>query len=153
MPFAEVYSGLQLKMIDGQENPDYYIYSNKLFQVQDYIIIAKHAVFMNATIVNQKFFDSLPKDIQKMIVDTVNGMYEWAEDWGAKFNADAVDKMLKERPDFKVIRLTEEQRKPFAQAAASVREDYINLMEDKALARKLLNAIVQEVADAEKSVK
>lgn len=153
MPFAEVYSGLQLKMIDGQENPDYYIYSNKLFQVQDYVILARHAVFMNATIVNQKFFDSLPKDIQKMIVDTVDGMYEWAEDWGAKFNADAVDKMLAERPDLKVIRLTEEQRKPFAEAAAKVREEYISLMEDKAMARKLLDAIVKEIADAEKSVK
>jgi tripartite ATP-independent transporter DctP family solute receptor len=153
MPFAEVYSGLQLKMIDGQENPDYYIYANKLFQVQDYIIIAKHALFMNATIVNQKFFDSLPKDIQKLIVDTVDKMYVWAEDWGAKFNADAVDKMVAERPEFKVVRLTPEQRKPFAQAAASVRQDYINLMEDKALARKLLDAIVKEIADAEKSVK
>jgi len=153
MPFAEVYSGLQLKMIDGQENPDYYIYANKLFQVQDYIIIAKHALFMNATIVNQKFFDSLPKDIQKMIVETVDGMYGWAEDWGAKFNADAVKKMLAERPQFKAIYLTEEQRKQFAQAAASVREEYINLMENKVLARKLLDAIVKEIADAEKSVK
>jgi tripartite ATP-independent transporter DctP family solute receptor len=153
MPFAEVYSGLQLKMIDGQENPDYYIYANKLFQVQDYVIIAKHALFMNATIVNQKFFDSLPKDVQKMIVDTVDGMYTWAEDWGAKFNAEAVDKMVKERPELKVIRLTAEQRKPFAQAAASVRQDYINLMEDKALAKKLLDAIVKEIADAEKSAK
>lgn len=153
MPFAEVYSGLQLKMIDGQENPDYYVYANKLHQVQDYIVSARHALYISATIVNQKFFDSLPKDIQEMIVDTVDEMYTWAEDWSAKFNADALDKMLKDRPEFKALTLSPAERRRFAEAAGTVYQEYINLMEDKEQARKLLDAITGEIAEAEKSVK
>jgi len=152
MPFAEVYSGLQLGMIDGQENPDYYIYANKLHQVQDYIIIAHHCLFLNATIVNPDFFNSLPKDIQNMIVETVDGMYEWAENWQKEFNADAVAKMKAERPDLKVIEITKAERQRFMQASESVRDEYVNLIDDHELARKLLNAIIKEVADAEKSM-
>jgi tripartite ATP-independent transporter DctP family solute receptor len=152
MPFAEVYSGLQLGMIDGQENPDYYIYANKLYQVQDYIIIAHHCLFLNATIVNPDFFNSLPKDIQNMIVETVDGMYEWAEDWQEQFNADAVAKMKSDRPDLQVIEITKAERQRFMKASEPVRQEYVNMIDDHELARKLLNAIIKEVEEAEKSM-
>ncbi|UFJ43243.1 TRAP transporter substrate-binding protein DctP [Brevibacillus humidisoli] len=41
LDFSEVYTGLQLGTIDGQENPNFFIESSKLFEVQKYMIDAR----------------------------------------------------------------------------------------------------------------
>lgn len=45
LPWGEVYGGLQTNIIQGQENPTFYLYSNKLYEVTDYITYAGHNNF------------------------------------------------------------------------------------------------------------
>jgi len=42
MPFSEVYSALQQRVIDGQENTNSNIYTKKFYEVQKYMSVTNH---------------------------------------------------------------------------------------------------------------
>jgi len=67
MAFGEVFTALQQKTIDGQENTYANIYVMKFHEVQKYI--SNNSVFYDVTgfMTNPKFFDSLPPDIQDAV--------------------------------------------------------------------------------------
>ena len=59
MAFAEVFTALEIKAIDGQENPLVHMYSNKMQEVQKYISLSNHVYTPVALIVSKKFWDGL----------------------------------------------------------------------------------------------
>ena len=68
IPFTELYSALQLKVVDGQENPISIFRWPKLEEVQKYIIMDGHVYSFLVNLVNEKWYQSLPKDLQSAIV-------------------------------------------------------------------------------------
>ena len=68
MTFSEVYIGLQQKTIDAQENPYEVIVSNRLYEMQDYIIETNHLPHLISLIVSDKFFSSLTKEDQNILI-------------------------------------------------------------------------------------
>lgn len=67
LPFAEVYNALEQGVVDGQENTASNIYTKKFHEVQKYLTFSNHGYLGYAVIMNQKFWDKLPPDIQKTI--------------------------------------------------------------------------------------
>jgi TRAP-type C4-dicarboxylate transport system substrate-binding protein len=65
--FAEVYSALQTKIVEGQENPLAVIETAKLFEVQKYLSLTNHMWDGYWQVVNQKAWDRLPDDARKVI--------------------------------------------------------------------------------------
>lgn len=63
-PFSEVFTLLQTKAIDGQENTWSNIYSKKFYEVQPYITESNHGLLDYMIITSVEFWTSLPKDIQ-----------------------------------------------------------------------------------------
>ncbi len=59
MDFKEVYLGLQSGVIDGQENPPFVIFNNKLFEVQKYVMLTAHITQNQAVVINEKFYQGL----------------------------------------------------------------------------------------------
>ena len=59
MAFSEVFTALEIKAIDGQENPLVHMYSNKMHEVQKYISLTNHVYTPVALVVSQKFWDKL----------------------------------------------------------------------------------------------
>ena len=59
MAFAEVYTGLEARAIDGQENPIATIDSAKLNEVQKYLSLTKHSYSPLPVLVSKKFWDRL----------------------------------------------------------------------------------------------
>ena len=59
MAFAEVFTALEIKAIDGQENPLVHMYSNKMQEVQKFISLTNHVYTPVALIVSKKFWDGL----------------------------------------------------------------------------------------------
>ncbi len=59
MAFAEVFTALEIKAIDGQENPLMHMYSNKMQEVQKYIALTNHSYNPSALIASKKFWDKL----------------------------------------------------------------------------------------------
>lgn len=63
-PFSEVFTLLQTKAIDGQENTWSNIYSKKFFEVQDYITESNHGLIDYLVVTSTEFWTGLPDDIR-----------------------------------------------------------------------------------------
>lgn len=66
-PFSEVFTLLQTKAIDGQENTWSNIYSKKFFEVQPYITESDHGVLDYMVVTSKEFWMSLPEDIRPVV--------------------------------------------------------------------------------------
>lgn len=70
--FAEVYTALQTKVVDGQENPLAIIATAKLHEVQKYCSVTNHMWDGFWFLANKKAFERLPADVQEIITRNVN---------------------------------------------------------------------------------
>ena len=93
IPFLELYTSLQTKVVDGQENTLQNIVAQKFYQVQKYLTLSGHLMGVGATLVNEKWYQSLPDDLKLALVEgervaqaTYNGI-------GALLDAVALDKL------------------------------------------------------------
>lgn len=68
VPFTELYTALQLKVVDGQENAVTVFRWPKLEEVQKYMILDGHVFSFLVNLVNVKWFNSLPKDLQEAVL-------------------------------------------------------------------------------------
>jgi tripartite ATP-independent transporter DctP family solute receptor len=59
MAFSEVFTALEIKAIDGQENPLVHMYANKMQEVQKFISLSNHVYTPVALVVSKKFWDGL----------------------------------------------------------------------------------------------
>ena len=59
MAFSEVFTALEIKAIDGQENPLVHMYSNKMQEVQKFISLSNHVYTPVALVASKKFWDGL----------------------------------------------------------------------------------------------
>jgi TRAP-type C4-dicarboxylate transport system substrate-binding protein len=67
IPWPETYTALQQKVVDGQENPISSIKFAKLYEVQKYMIMDGHTFGVSFMLINDKFFQSLPKEYQAIV--------------------------------------------------------------------------------------
>lgn len=67
MDFNEVYSSLQQKVIDAEENPYMNITANKFYEVQPYIVETNHLGHIMVFTMNQTLYDSLPDNVKTLI--------------------------------------------------------------------------------------
>jgi tripartite ATP-independent transporter DctP family solute receptor len=67
MSFSELYTALETKTVDGQENPYAVILSNKFFEVQKYLSATNHVYGTNIILVSRKFWDQLSPTEQRVM--------------------------------------------------------------------------------------
>jgi len=68
MPFPEVYTALEQKTIDGQENPFTVIEANKFQEVQKYLAGTRHIYNPQTMAISKKTWDRLNKDEQDILL-------------------------------------------------------------------------------------
>ena len=59
MAFSEVFPALEVKALDGQENPLLHMYANKMQEVQKHISVTNHVYTPVAMVASKKFWDAL----------------------------------------------------------------------------------------------
>jgi TRAP-type transport system periplasmic protein len=69
MAFSELFTALETKAVDGQENPYNTILSSKFFEVQKFLTVSNHVYSPWIVLVSKKYWDQLSKDEQKIIQD------------------------------------------------------------------------------------
>ncbi len=69
LPFPEVYSALEQKAVDGQENPLKSIELSKFFEVQQYLSLTRHVYSPLSILIGRKTWDRLSADEQKIVKD------------------------------------------------------------------------------------
>ncbi|MBP7523765.1 MAG: TRAP transporter substrate-binding protein [Propionivibrio sp.] len=69
LPFSELFSALETKTVDGQENPYNTILSSKFYEVQKFLSVTNHVYSPWIMTVSKKWWDQLSKDEQKVLSD------------------------------------------------------------------------------------
>ncbi len=69
--FGEVYTALQQGLVDGQENPIPTIWAKRFFEVQKYVVLTGHMLQSNHILINDRFFQSMPKEFQAILQEEV----------------------------------------------------------------------------------
>lgn len=72
--WADLYSALQTKVVDGQENALATFRIPKLEEVQKHIILDGHVYSVLGWYISDKFYKSLPADLQKVVTDASNNL-------------------------------------------------------------------------------
>ncbi|NDL68304.1 C4-dicarboxylate TRAP transporter substrate-binding protein [Anaerotalea alkaliphila] len=69
MPWTEVYSAVQQKAIDGAESQYTASYSSRIYEVLKYVDKTGHFQLINGIIVGEKWFETLPEDLQTLLLE------------------------------------------------------------------------------------
>ena len=121
MPFSEVYQALQSGVVDGTENILSSYTSQKYFEVQKYITLTYHTHTGYAVVVNKKFWDGLPSDIQAVLERAMKQASEYESQLVAQENKDALA-ALKASGRTQVIELSPAQRDEWRKAMLPVHQ-------------------------------
>jgi C4-dicarboxylate-binding protein DctP len=94
LAFSEVYQALQVGTVNAQENTWSNIYSKKFYEVQTDFTESNGRVIDYMVLVNAKWWNGLPKDIQAGLSKAMKQATEANNQIAADLNADAKKKIL-----------------------------------------------------------
>jgi tripartite ATP-independent transporter DctP family solute receptor len=127
MPWSEVYSALQTKVIDGAEAQHPAVYGAKLYEVVKIITKTEHIYLITGIVTSRAWFDKLPVDQQQILKEETFAAGKWASEKTIESLAD-YEKKLKE----KGVQIVEIDKAPFRTATAGVYQTlgYTDLRKD-----------------------
>jgi tripartite ATP-independent transporter DctP family solute receptor len=142
LPFPEVYSALEQKAIDGQENPFTVIHANKLYEVQKYLAITNHQYNPQSVIISKKFWDRLTADEKKIIQDAATEAAKYQRIVSRKEMSVALDGLKKagvevtEFSPVEIAKFTEKMKPVYEKHGAALGSTYKELTDELAKLRK-----------------
>ena len=122
MAFSEVYQALQTGVVDGAENPPSNIYTQKMHEVQKYIMLSEHGYVGYAVIVNKKFWEGLPADIRSQLEKAMAEATAYTNSIAQKENDDAMETMKKSGLT-QIVPLTAEEKQAWRTALLPVYQE------------------------------
>lgn len=143
LAFSEVYSALQLKMVDGQVNPVFAIEEMSFFEVNDHLIFANQAQFYATCLTNRKFYDQLTSEQRSWVDESLLELDDYIFETQERFNRERLQIIQEKRPDLKIIYLDAEQRAVFRQASKVVRDQFAEMSGPRGAA--LLQLLMERV--------
>jgi tripartite ATP-independent transporter DctP family solute receptor len=136
MAVAELYTALQMGVVDGQENPFNIIYNRKFHEVQKYLALTGHMAMNLVIIIHEKFYQKLPPELQQVLVKAAMDAGDYQSDLTLKVNK----KNLQDLKDKGMV-VTEVNRAEFAKATKDAWKEFESLF-----GKGMYEKIVQEAA-------
>ncbi len=118
-PFAEVFTLLQTKAIDGQENSWSNIYSQKFYEVQPYITETNHGILDYLVVTTSEFWEGLPSDIRPVLEECLKESIAVGNAAAAQKDLEDKQKIIDSKRS-EIITLTEEERQAWVEAMKPV---------------------------------
>jgi tripartite ATP-independent transporter DctP family solute receptor len=130
MPIAEVYSALETKAIDAEDNPIGNISTMKFNEVQKYMSIASHVYTTYTLTAAKKTWDALNDDERKLITEAADEakVYERqvARELNSRLLADLKKSMqVNEVSAAEVARFGEKAKPVYVKFSATIGEDFV----------------------------
>jgi tripartite ATP-independent transporter DctP family solute receptor len=95
MPFPEVYTALEQKAVDGQENPFTLIRTSKFYEVQKHLAITRHVYNPQAVLIGKKLWDQLSPAEKKIIDDSADEATKFQRELSRKQSDEALADLKK----------------------------------------------------------
>ena len=109
MAWSETFNALQQKVVDGQENPINVLLAVKFYEVQKWVTAISYVYQSNFIVASEKWFKSLPQDLQDAVVRAGKETTDWERDYIVKTTESDI-KRLKE--DHGIVFLGAPEDKP-----------------------------------------
>jgi C4-dicarboxylate-binding protein DctP len=122
-PFSEVFTLLQTKAIDGQENTWSNIYSKKFFEVQPYITESNHGLLDYMVVTSTEFWMDLPDDLRGEVKKALDEAIEFGNQVAAKKGVDDRQKII-DSGRSEVIALSPEERAQWVEVMKPVWKEF-----------------------------
>jgi tripartite ATP-independent transporter DctP family solute receptor len=136
MAVAELYTALQMGVVDGQENPFNIIYNRKFHEVQRYLTLTGHMAMNLVIIIHEKFYEKLSPELQQVLTKAAMEAGDYQSELTIKVNT----KNLQDLKDKGMV-VTEINRAEFARATKDAWKEFEPLF-----GKGMYERIVQEAA-------
>ena len=137
LPFPEVYTGLEQRTVDGQENPFTVIKGSKFNEVQKYLSVTQHIYNPQSFVIGAKSWGKLNAEEQAVIVEAAKE----ATDFQRKITADAQNEAYTElSKDMEANTVSAAEMDRFREKVKPVIEQFSKDM-DPALVKAMYDAV------------
>ncbi|ANU17719.1 C4-dicarboxylate ABC transporter substrate-binding protein [Planococcus maritimus] len=120
--FGELYTALQQGTYDAMDCPISLYYTNKFYEVQDYLTLTGHVYAATSLLMNDDFYNDLPEDLQELLMEASEDFRTQQRELAQQQDTEFMDQL--EAEGMQINDLTDEQRDAFREAAAPVYEKY-----------------------------
>ncbi|WP_114968673.1 DctP family TRAP transporter solute-binding subunit [Rhodoferax ferrireducens] len=119
MPLGELYEAIKADKLDAQDHPLSITYSEKLYEVQKYVTITRHAYTALMVAINAKRFNALSPAHQKALLDAAVAGRDFQRSMNAKTEASMIADLRSKRMEvfeniesrpFRVLAITQSSR-------------------------------------------
>ena len=118
MAFSELFTALQQKTVDGQDNPFVTDRDNRYYEVQKYIIETNHVYTPYLLLMSKDKFDKLSEEEQKIVEEVGKYGTEVQRQKTAEYNGDAISDM--QNKGVTLVTLTDEEKQQFRDAVNNI---------------------------------
>lgn len=122
-PFSEVFTLLQTKAIDGQENTYSNIYSKKFFEIQPYITESNHGLLDYMVVTSTEFWMDLPEDIRAEVKKALDEAIAYGNKIAADQDLSDRQKIIDSKRS-EIIQITDAERSQWVEAMKPVWEEF-----------------------------
>lgn len=110
MAFSEVFTALESKTVDGQENPLATIESNKFFEVQPYLSLTQHVYTPFVFLVSKKFWDDLSEEEKTIIKESAIEAGKYQRKLNRQVNDEALERLKAEGMEVNEVSAEQKER-------------------------------------------
>lgn len=122
MSFSELFTGLQNKTVDGQDNDPSLTYTSQYYEVQKYYTNLEHITSFGGVAMSEDWYDGLPDAYKNIIDEGIKVLSDYTTENSLKMY-DSYLKQLEEA-GMEVTYLTMEERKAFKDKVLPMYEEY-----------------------------
>jgi len=143
MAFSEVFTALESKTVDGQENPLATIKSNKFNEVQEYLSLTKHVYTPFVFLVSKKFWDGLSEEEQKILKEASVEAGKYQREMSRKEDTKAVEEL--KAAGMKVNEVSDQDKEKMKELVKPVTEKFA-----EKFGKELVEELMQEIEKVRK---
>ena len=118
MPFSELFTALQQKTVDGQDNGASITYESRLFETQKYMTLTNHVYAMGTVASSSRFWSKLSDAEKKILTDTAAEVTQQQIQKNRELNAQFLQNI--EDSGIEVIRPSEQAMAAFEKVGQGV---------------------------------
>lgn len=129
MSYSEIYTGLQQKTIDGQDNPPQFTLLSNFYEVQPYYTRLDHVICNYIYLCSADFMESLDPEVRKVIEDAVAIALPEHREKSMAADQGYLEEM--EKKGVEITYLTDEERQLFIDAVKPLHDEYRKIVGDE----------------------
>ena len=131
---TELFSALSTKTVDGHDGGSSWAWAMKLYEVQKYLSITRHQLVAGALIMNDKYYNQLPRHLQQAVLKAARDTIAWANAYSEESEKDIMKGFAE-----KGLTIAKPDLKPFREAVRPVHR----MFADKVGGIDLINRILR----------